>query len=167
MAYAKGTKTSISTSEEQIKTMLRKAGAERIAMMEEPGGAIVAFHLGGRSPPDIRDDDLAWVYVYLMSCGRFTKVGIARNPAKRRDVLQRTNPYPVKLERKYVFQNRAYAYVAEQASHVALADYRMIGEWFDIEVEAARPTVREIVSATRSLRAIHRKAGVPMKAYGF
>lgn len=61
MAYAKGTKTSISTSEEQIKTMLRKAGAEAIAMMEERASAVIAFHLNGRSirfrlPLPARDD---------------------------------------------------------------------------------------------------------------
>lgn len=49
MAYAKGTKTEISKSEDQIKTMLRKAGADAIAMMEEPASAVVAFHLHGRS----------------------------------------------------------------------------------------------------------------------
>jgi hypothetical protein len=63
MAYAKGTKTSISTSEEQIKTMLRKAGAEAIGMMEERTSAIIAFHLNGRSirfrlPLPHRDDFL-------------------------------------------------------------------------------------------------------------
>ena len=49
MTFAKGTKTAISTTEEQIKTMLRKAGANTIAMMEEPTSAVVAFHLQGRS----------------------------------------------------------------------------------------------------------------------
>jgi hypothetical protein len=49
MAYAKGTKTEIATSEAQIKKMLQKAGAEAIAMMEERASAIVAFHLNGRS----------------------------------------------------------------------------------------------------------------------
>lgn len=49
MAYAKGTKTEIGTTETQIKKMLQRAGAERIAMMEEPARAIIAFHLNGRA----------------------------------------------------------------------------------------------------------------------
>lgn len=62
MAYAKGTKTSIAKSEDQIKTMLRKAGAAAIAMMEESAYAIVAFHLHERSirfrlPLPRRDDE--------------------------------------------------------------------------------------------------------------
>ena len=120
-----------------------------------------------RKPPQIREDDLDWVWVYLMSCGCYTKVGIAANPEARRDTLQQSNPHPVVLERKYVFQNRAYAYIAEQESHRALAPFRVRGEWFDLEVETVRPLVVAIVSATRSLRAIHRKAGVAMKPYGF
>lgn len=49
MTFAKGTKTSIETSEGQIKTMLRKANADGIAFMEAKDHAIVAFHLQGRS----------------------------------------------------------------------------------------------------------------------
>ncbi len=48
-SYAKGTKTSIAKSEDDIKTMLRKAGAETIGIMEDPEAAFVAFHLNGRS----------------------------------------------------------------------------------------------------------------------
>lgn len=49
MAYAKGTKTEIGTTETQIKKMLQKAGAEAIAFMEERSRAIIAFHLNGRA----------------------------------------------------------------------------------------------------------------------
>lgn len=61
MAYAKGTKTEIGTTETQIKKMLQKAGAEAIAMMEERERAVIAFHLNGRAirfnlPLPKRDD---------------------------------------------------------------------------------------------------------------
>ena len=49
MTYAKGTKTAISTTEQQIKAMLMKAGAGGVAMMEERTKAIVAFHLNDRA----------------------------------------------------------------------------------------------------------------------
>lgn len=49
MTFAKGTKTAIGDTEQQIKTMLRKAGAEGTAFLEEKTRAIVAFHLNGRA----------------------------------------------------------------------------------------------------------------------
>lgn len=60
--FATGTKTSISTTEEQIKTMLRKAGAEKVGTMEEPGQVFIAFVLHDRSirfrvPLPRRDED--------------------------------------------------------------------------------------------------------------
>lgn len=47
--YAAGTKTSIEASESQIKKMLQREGATRIAILEEPDRAIVAFELKERS----------------------------------------------------------------------------------------------------------------------
>lgn len=47
MTFAKGTKTAIGTTEQQIKTMLQKAGADAVAMFEERTRAVVAFHLNG------------------------------------------------------------------------------------------------------------------------
>lgn len=49
MSFAKGTKTSIDATEQQIKRMLQKAGADGVAMLEERTRAVVAFHLNGRS----------------------------------------------------------------------------------------------------------------------
>lgn len=49
MTFAKGTKTEIGATEQQIKRMLQKAGADGVAMMEERTRAIVAFHLNGRA----------------------------------------------------------------------------------------------------------------------
>lgn len=49
MSYAKGTKTSIENTEAQIKTMLRRVGADAVAMFEERTRAVVAFHLDGRA----------------------------------------------------------------------------------------------------------------------
>lgn len=47
--YAKGTKTSIATSETQIKTMLQREGADAVAIVEGSGRALVAFQLRDRS----------------------------------------------------------------------------------------------------------------------
>lgn len=49
MAYAKGTKTTIDTTEQQIKAMLRKMGADSILFAEQPNMATVMFHLRGRA----------------------------------------------------------------------------------------------------------------------
>lgn len=61
-SYAAGTKASIAKSEDDIKSMLRKAGAETIMIGEDPASAYVAFHLSGRSirfklPLPRRDED--------------------------------------------------------------------------------------------------------------
>lgn len=45
MAYAKGTKVAIETTDHQIKTMLRKAGATAYATFEDDNGAKIAFRL--------------------------------------------------------------------------------------------------------------------------
>lgn len=47
--FAKGTKVAIGDTEAQIKALLRKHGAESIAIGESPGTATVAFHLEGRA----------------------------------------------------------------------------------------------------------------------
>lgn len=45
MAYAKGTKVSIEATDQQIKAMLRKAGATAYATFEDDAGAKIAFRL--------------------------------------------------------------------------------------------------------------------------
>lgn len=45
MAYAKGTKVAIETTDRQIKDMLRKAGATAYATFENRTSASIAFHL--------------------------------------------------------------------------------------------------------------------------
>jgi len=45
MAFAKGTKVDIEKTEQQIKTMLRKAGAKAYATYETGDSASIAFHL--------------------------------------------------------------------------------------------------------------------------
>ena len=49
MTYAKGTKVSIGDTETQIKTMLRKAGADAIGIAEEVNRALVVFRLNDRN----------------------------------------------------------------------------------------------------------------------
>lgn len=45
MAYAKGTKVAIETTDQQIKAMLKKAGATAYATFEDDSGAKIAFRL--------------------------------------------------------------------------------------------------------------------------
>lgn len=45
MTFAKGTKVAIETTDHQIKTMLRKAGATAYATFEDDSGAKIAFRL--------------------------------------------------------------------------------------------------------------------------
>lgn len=86
MSYAKGTKTSIDNTEQQIKTMLRKAGAEAVAIFEDGTRAVIAFHLSDRAiqfrlPLPGRFED-RFVYRRVNQHG-----GLAENTAATRDSL--------------------------------------------------------------------------------
>lgn len=60
--FAKGTTVAIGDTETQIKALLRKHGAETVAIMEAPDRATVAFHMNGmaitmRLPLPMRGED--------------------------------------------------------------------------------------------------------------
>lgn len=82
MTFAKGTKTSIDTTEQQIKKMLQKAGATGTAFMEERSRAIVAFHLNERSIqfrlPLPERDDSKFTHWYVKNSH-----GLAKEPTPR------------------------------------------------------------------------------------
>lgn len=102
--------------------------------------------------------ELTPCFVYLMQCERFVKVGIATDPQKRWAGLQGANPFPVRLAGKFRFDDRSYAYLAEQACHRVMAAHRTFGEWFDVPYDSAKAVVRRVVPAARYLAELHRRA---------
>ncbi len=62
-----------------------------------------------------------------------TKVGISVHPQYRLKQVQADEPGKIVLVAMFSFWKRAHAYRVEQTFHRACADYRLRGEWFDIE----------------------------------
>lgn len=87
-------------------------------------------------------------YVYAM-CNELghVKIGISKNPEKRRGALQKQSPFRIEL----LFLRRVFHATPasiEGAIKRALAPYNMRGEWFDIEPAEA---VRRAAELTRNM----------------
>lgn len=82
MAYAQGTEVTVGRSQDELRTVLRKYGAEGLAIAEAPGLGVVEFMAQGRRirfrvPMAAADDaDI-----------RVTKGGVRRSPAQVKSAL--------------------------------------------------------------------------------
>lgn len=65
------------------------------------------------------------------------KIGVASDPTKRLKALQTGNPHPLNLYRSYAIPDRSIALEIEEAFHTVNDGLRLIGEWFNIEPQAA------------------------------
>ena len=69
------------------------------------------------------------VYLYVIECDRFVKVGISANPEKRVKGMATDNPFELRLR----FRRRVYSFLAGEAefnAHQQLAQYHHANEWF-------------------------------------
>lgn len=84
-------------------------------------------------------------FIYLMSSGKFTKVGISIKPERRIVNIQAGMIEPVSLVESFRVPNRTIAQFLEKKSHKALAPHRVLStEWFDFPVNECRQVVSEI-----------------------
>lgn len=90
-------------------------------------------------------------HVYIISSGPYLKIGKANNVEGRRREIQCGNPMECKIEHVVPVPASAARY-AESLVHAALADYRHMGEWFHIEVDAARAAVEKACAEARQGR---------------
>lgn len=91
--------------------------------------------------------------LYLMSVPRgLYKIGISRDPEKRRAELQSANPDPVRLLCASPPGAASWAREMERETHRLLDTYRVSGEWFSVppylvfhavRVAAIHPQIRE------------------------
>ena len=88
-------------------------------------------------------------FVYVMQSGRFHKVGIATNVAKRLQTIQNTTPHEVRLVTKSLFDKTYIARIVEKTIHGALSDFRVQNEWFDVDEAMARRALRDVGQAMR------------------
>lgn len=71
-------------------------------------------------------------FVYLVSDGKFVKIGKAQDPAKRLAGIQTGNPSECKILYLIPVRSASMAYQVEEYLHSKYQSYQMCGEWFDI-----------------------------------
>lgn len=79
-------------------------------------------------------------FVYIIAregCQSPCKVGVSDNPDKRAAALSTGSPVPLRVAETYRFDTRHEALAMEQEFHQSYALWRLNGEWFDVEFEAA------------------------------
>ena len=88
------------------------------------------FGSGNRLHPESSVDVVDVQYVYLIQAVGTTrcKIGISKNPTKRRKVLAKQSPYPLVLLSFYKCEN---ASIAEMDWHEKFKHQRVHGEWFE------------------------------------
>lgn len=93
--------------------------------------------------------------VYLLTCGEYVKVGMARDVRRRIDDLQIANPYPLEYVHSYEFEGPRYARLCEMATHEMLSPWSHRGEWFATNITRARRALDAAFAATEKLKAKH------------
>jgi len=93
--------------------------------------------------------------VYVMTCGKWLKIGVAADVSRRLATLQANCPMPIAVDMQKVFPSRLYAIMAEMEAHRLLANYRIHGEWFTAKPHIARRAVRAVYAAADSLMRFH------------
>ena len=85
--------------------------------------------------------------IYVIAAGDNTvKIGIARDPEKRRIALQTGHYAPLKLAFSSPCKRPA---VVEHLVHESLASKRLYGEWFSASPQEAQQAISEVIKRTR------------------
>lgn len=71
-------------------------------------------------------------YLYLIKCQQYYKIGVASDVESRLAQLSTGNPFPLKVEIVYKFDN---ADIVERAIHQKLKSKRVRGEWFELSYD--------------------------------
>ncbi len=90
-------------------------------------------------------------FVYVMGWDDKIKIGISRDPERRRRQLQLANPGEVRILHQREFSTRPSAMRVERALHNRYAAHRLLGEWFDL------PAKRAIKAIDAQVDQIHHK----------
>ena len=122
MPYAEATRVPVASTRASIETMLRKAGATRIVLMDEPSEALVMF----------------------MLAERLIKVRVAMPPKvtdQRRRSLWRALMLVIKAKRETV---EAGIETVEEAwlAHTVMPDGQRMAEWIEPQLRLAYQTGR-------------------------
>lgn len=105
-------------------------------------------------PGDLEQALDALTRLYVISCGDWRKLGIAREPARRMAALQPGNPQALRLERTAEVPEIGARY-AEAWAHAKLAHAHERGEWFRVDADLATAVLK---AAARRAFAFRRHA---------
>lgn len=109
-----------------------------------PGIVATLFTLGERmrSPRSLIDaKDRDYVRLYVISCDRFLKVGLAKDIEKRISAAALLNPFPLRM----VMSRRVSRNIArsvERRAHELLKPWHHDREWFTAPIEEVREAIR-------------------------
>lgn len=80
-------------------------------------------------------------YIYIMqdTTNEYLKIGFSKNPTYRESTLQAEKP-TIQLVRKF-----KGTMSQEQQCHRMLAKYRIRGEWFSVDLNAAEQTIKKVI----------------------
>ena len=84
--------------------------------------------------------------VYVVTCGKRTKIGIARDIGKRLASLQTSNPDPVELVHTFPGPMKLVRQWEKQA-HEQLKEHRISGEWFELSALEVVAVVEPLTQA--------------------
>ncbi len=92
--------------------------------------------------------ELGESYIYLIGCGKFTKVGFSADIDKRLALMQSGNPHELVLLKAWLVTSPE---MTEECLHAQFEKYRVRGEWFNIpETELFRlialPTLHDYIT---------------------
>jgi hypothetical protein len=93
-----------------------------------------------------RDNLQPGVYVVQAGDNGSIKVGRSANPEERVRGIQTGNPAKIVLVAFFVCSTWLIAKTLEASVHVALAPFRLMGEWFRVTPEAACRTIEKQVT---------------------
>jgi DNA-binding XRE family transcriptional regulator len=86
-------------------------------------------------------------HIYVIAAGdNAVKIGIARDPEKRRASLQTSHYIPLKIAFSAPCKRPA---VVERLVHESLASKRLYGEWFNASPQEAQQAISEVIKRTR------------------
>lgn len=88
-------------------------------------------------------------FVYFISDGEYTKIGIANNVGQRLYSLQTANARKLSLVHSIELPDASYAQFLEQRLHKHFVDKRAIGEWFKLNWLEAKPDVDYLYFSTQ------------------
>jgi hypothetical protein len=89
-------------------------------------------------PPPPYNDTI--MFVYVIECGGFSKIGISKNVEARLKQFREGNPFPctIAIKRRVLTSGAIYA---ERYLHDVFSDKRMHGEWFAVAAQEIRPFI--------------------------